>query len=60
MDITSGKFIGTLTYPELRSLLEERERGDFRRRTKFPEENDISEGEQYFQRTGFLEEDEIF
>ena len=45
MDITSEKFIGTLTKPELRSLLKERERGDLRRRRKFPEENDISGGE---------------
>ena len=39
MDITSSKFIGAMTYPEVRSLLEERE--DFQR-GRFPQKNIIS------------------
>ena len=41
MDITSSKFIGAMTYPEVRSLLEEREdlqRGRFPQNIIFGEE----------------------
>ena len=66
MEITSGKFIGALTYPEV-SLLEEgrfpegkisTEEQNFWRMT-FPEENNVSIEGDFQNRTRFSEEDKI-
>ena len=57
MDITSGKIIGTLMYPEVRSLLK---REDFPRRMRFSEEGEMSgRGLDFWRAALFLEEDDV-